>query len=366
MRIGFTSYGHTDPNDPQRDRNAMLLVNWGIWHGIKLFASESMRMVETIDFSSPLGPKGIRQDVHADTSCLEPVDVLVFQGGVSLHRVRKMQELNPDCIFIEQRESTHCLAWLELMKAAQKRRGFEWRTNYDNPAAVEHDLAEYDVAKAILVPSGFVASTFQSHGLGDKVRYYGPSLIEFWPVDLKRHRLKFDVLHAAQLGIRKGTLEVFDAWEKFTDKHPNSSARLCVAGLPEHGAPEELKRHIAQRMRTLPGVVQLGWLSRENLRKAYGQAHVLLQPSVEDGATMVGPEAAYAGCAIVSAYNAGIDLPHVEVSTVDDIVVALEDLYHDRQLRDAWGQDAHDLAEQKCSLVAYAERVADALEEVLG
>ena len=363
MKIAHATYGHTDPADPARDRNAMLLVNWGLWCGVQL-AAERMS-AEAIDLSPPLGPRGIRRDLHADLSRVVPADILLFQGGVSLHVVERMREIAPDCILLEQRESTHAKSWLALMHAAMERHDIRWQTGYDNPAGMARDLREYDLAKKILVPSGFVASTFVEHGLGDKVLYYGPSLCEFWPVDLARPPFPFRVLHAAQLGLRKGTLDVFAAWRQFRAASPKRDAILAIAGLPEHGAPTELKQRLDREFRTTPDVVKLNWLTREQLRRAYADAHVVLMPSVEDGATMVGVEGAYAGCAIVSTHNAGIDLPCVDVDDVDEIADALEQLASDPTLRAGLARRAHDAARSLCGLDAYAGRVAGAIEEAV-
>ena len=85
FRIAMSSYGHTDPGAPDRPRNAMLLVNWGLWQGVQR-AAERLG-AEAVDLSPPLGPRGIRRDLHADTSGFEPADAMLFQGGVSLHAV---------------------------------------------------------------------------------------------------------------------------------------------------------------------------------------------------------------------------------------------------------------------------------------
>jgi glycosyltransferase involved in cell wall biosynthesis len=179
----------------------------------------------------------------------------------------------------------------------------------------------------------------------------------------------FTAICPGQLGLRKGTFDLLEAWNQFWPRYPDS--QLILAGLPEHGAPPA----VADKLRTMaantPRVKMVGWIDPDRMRDAYANAHVLVMPSWEDGGTCTGPEAALCGLPIIATRNAGIDvlLPgatgwEVPYGSPIELATALEQAAKGRDLLHLYSQQILELAQTECSMNRYSRGVADSLAAI--
>lgn len=325
IRIATATYGwQRAPAHVAIPTNSVNLTNGGSVRGARAVA-DGIKGATFVDYSPLLDPGVDWAFWGSIPERLEPCDLLFVQAGAAgLPIMRRAFELNPACRLVVQRDSTCATTHHRLMKEAMKARGIEWRHFYDDPENIKRDVEEYALADRIFVLSRWVLSTFVDEGWGDKTVQFASQLVV--PGDYlwegKKPRFPFAVCSVGQLGLRKGTFDLLDAWEIFHERCPNSILR--VAGLPEHGAPPALNEALDRAFARVAdkGVERLNWVDFRNMRGVYAASHVLCEPSWEDGGTMVGPEAALAGCAIVATVNAGIDI--LDSAQPKDCVVGVE------------------------------------------
>lgn len=307
MKIGVVTYGHTRPPEMASvPRNSVILTNYAALRGCE-------QVGEVVDFSPPAGAQTDWAAMAQIPSRLDAsLEVLYCQAAVSLAAIQRYRELRPDGLVILQRDSTHAAEHLSLMEAAMERHGVHWEHFYaaEGGKNLRGELAEYDLADRVFVLSRWVRSTFERRGLARKVVQFASqcSDLEAWPPLPASHERpkRFTAVFAGQLGLRKGTLDLLAAWRSFY--RGNVGARLVLAGLPEQGAPNELHRLLEDEIARTPGLEAPGWVPMDRMRDAYAAAHVLVMPSVEEGSTMTGVEAALCGLPIIATENAGIDL----------------------------------------------------------
>jgi glycosyltransferase involved in cell wall biosynthesis len=371
MKIAFASYGHTRTPDQQHaPRNSVHLTFWGAYLGV-LEAAKQLG-AEVKDYSPLVGKDGVRWDECGRwPEVLEPCDVLYCQAGVSRQIMRRARELNPACKIILQRDSTHARTHHRLMKAAQKRHGLEWHHFYDDAWNLEADEEEYALADHIFVLSRWVQETFEEHGLGDKTVQFAPQTVDvpFWSNVRNKKQFHFVAVFVGQLGVRKGTFDLLEAWRNFASKR--GSVELYLCGMPEHGSPPKVEARLQEEIAKTPYTLACGYISPAAMRDLYGSAHVLVAPSVEDGGTMVGPEAALSGCAIIATKNAGIDILEdgktgylIEHSNPVSIEQALERAHASYKTTLDLGENAQARAEL-CGLDFYSRGCTDTLLSIL-
>lgn len=167
-----------------------------------------------------------------------------------------------------------------------------------------HELAEYDVADMLLVPSDYVRDTFLSRG--------------FEPDRLARHQYAYDPdrfhydpvrdpaggpLTALFLGScepRKGLHLVLRAW---VDSGAAATGRLRICGSFVPGYREHLAPLLAH-----PSVEVLP--HRADVETLLQGSHILILPSLEEGSALVTYEAQACGCALVVSDAAGAVVRH--------------------------------------------------------
>lgn len=228
-----------------------------------------------------------------------------------------------------------------------------------DPRIVEKEEAEYALADQILVPSQFVRETFVARGVAsDKI-----ARISFG-INLDRFRAtgdppsdEFRVLYVGAVSIRKGFLYLLKAFEKL--RHPRK--KLIVIG---HLTPEV--RALSEKF-SLESVEFRGTIPNAELSTIYSTSHVFVQPSVEEGLSLVMGEAMACGCPVIATPNTGaMDLfeDGVEGKIVparDSAALAdgLRQLAEDRDARDRFGAAALDRSRRLGGWDDYGQRLME-------
>jgi glycosyltransferase involved in cell wall biosynthesis len=195
----------------------------------------------------------------------------------------------------------------------------------------ERQLAEYEMAEAILVPSDYTARSFPDHLRAKLVKAPLMGRCQTPPAFLKPDDGVFTVGVVGGSAIRKGYIYLLRAWEKLN--LPN--ARLLLRG----GADFESYPVLMEAMRRLPNVERLGYVP--DIGDFFRQCDVFVLPSVDDGFGMALFEAmshgvpciATTSCGASELLEAGHEALIVEPAEEESLAQALLRLYESPQLR---------------------------------
>jgi glycosyltransferase involved in cell wall biosynthesis len=164
---------------------------------------------------------------------------------------------------------------------------------------IEKEMAEYEMADAILVPSEFARRSFIAEGVPEaKLRKvpYGVDLRRFSPAGAPEAG-RFDVLFVGAATLRKGVPDLLDAYRML--QHPHKRLRFV-------GAVTEDVRALLQRAhRSDPSIEILGPRPQDRLREIMSTAHVMVLPSIEEGLALVQAQALACGCPVIASTNTG-------------------------------------------------------------
>lgn len=223
---------------------------------------------------------------------LPPCDAVIALSGMGLRTGRAVQARGGRHVC--DRGSSHIGYQDDILREEYGRQGFAW-TGID-PRVKARELAEYDSADAITVPSGFVRDSFIGRGVpADKLILapYGGDLSRFRPLGEKDR--DFRILFVGQLTIRKGLSYLFQAVRRAAIP----GATLVLAGLEQPETATLLARETG-----LP-VERVGVLRGDDLVREMSRASVLVLPSVEEGLAMVMAEAMACGTPVIASTNTG-------------------------------------------------------------
>lgn len=223
---------------------------------------------------------------------LPECDVAIVLSGMGLRTGRAIQKRGGR--YVCDRGSSHIGFQDDLQREEYGLHGFVWKGI--DPRVKAKELAEYERADAIAVPSSFVRDSFITRGVpADRLRLlpYGGDLSRFRPLGPKDGG--FRILFVGQPGIRKGLPYLLRA----VRRAGIAGAELVLAGLEQPETAVLLARESGVAA-TMAGVLRGDDLVREMAR-----ASVLVLPSVEDGFGMVMAEAMACGTPVIATTNTG-------------------------------------------------------------
>ncbi len=220
-------------------------------------------------------------------------DALFALSGSGLSGGRIVQRRGG--IWLCERTSSHVLVQLRLMQEEHQR----WGTEPDVATQwiVRKELAEYDEADAVVVPSTFVKQSFLDEGVPEsrlRVVPLGTSTAHFEPTG-EPAADEFRVLFVGQVSLRKGIPYLLKAFHRLS--HPNK--KLVIIGSMAPGMKAILGR--------LPtdNVEFVGTVPHLELKHLFSRSHAFVLPSIEDGFGAVMGEAMACGCPVIATENTG-------------------------------------------------------------
>ena len=266
--------------------------------------------------------------------------------------------------YILDRGSSHVRFQDELLREEYESYGL--RRDGADPRAIEVQEAEYELADAITVPSGFARNTFPAWGVPlHKVHCipYGVDLSRYRPVSSPQSGT-FQVLFAGRLSVRKGIRYLLESFERL--RHP--AKRLVLAG----GVDPRVEPFLA-KVRQRDDVFFAGHVPRVKLVRLMSESHVLVLPSVEDGFGLVQSQALACGCPVIASLNTGaqdlfengVEGYHVPIRNVDAIVENLQKLADDPDLQAAMSSRALALVQRLGGWDRYGELASKIFASVL-
>ena len=166
-----------------------------------------------------------------------------------------------------------------------------------HPHAVERELAEYETADLITVPSEFAINSFVAEGVprGKLVKVpYGVDLTRFKPRDTDEDGV-FRIVFIGALSLRKGVRYLAQAFHRAAIA--NSELVLIGSQTPE--TPKILANL------DMTGITMTGHVPQPELAGWLSRATVLVLPSIEDGYGLVLLQAMACGCPVIATTNTG-------------------------------------------------------------
>lgn len=228
---------------------------------------------------------------------LPECDVYVALSGSGLLSGRRAQESGAH--YVCDRGSSHIQYQADILK--EERAIWGLPSGPVDPFMIDRELAEYQQADAIVVPSIFSLRTFEEMGVPRAKLYripYGVRLDNFRPV-AEPPSDTFSVLFVGTISLRKGIPYLLDAFQKL--KHPSKKLRLIGSVLPEMKA-------VLPRF-NLENVEIMGHIPQAALSQFMSSSHVMVLPSIEDGFGLVLGQAMACGCPLIASdHTGGMDI----------------------------------------------------------
>jgi len=288
-------------------------------------------------------------------------DILVAWSSAALEAISVAHDKGMRVVI--ERGSTHIAHQTEMLEAAYREHGIA--AEITPPEIIERELAEYEAADAIVVPSKIAAASFVDRGIAPGkvfVNHLGVDLSQFSPPREPRETAVPVILCVGALSVRKGTAALFNAFAQIDGR----AELVCV------GPVEPDFRRVLE---TLPAdnVTLLGAVSRDDVHDAYQSADIFCLPSVEEGFGMVVLEAMASGLPVIVSDQVGaVDLIDdgtdgliVERGDTDALAAALNSLVAAPEKRSRMGAAASEKAKASQSWDDYIQRAISIYEKVL-
>ncbi len=223
----------------------------------------------------------------------------------------------------------------------------------------ERQLAEYEVADRILVPSMYTARTFPAH-LQPKL-LLAPLLGRAQPkgeVRLQRNA-PFTVGVLGGNPVRKGYLYLLEAWRRLN----LPDARLLIRSSSDFTEYPKL----AELLRDTPNIELIEYVP--NISEFYARCDLFVLPSMDDGFGMALFEAMANGVPSIATRNCGaselltdgVDGLVIDAGSVDQMAHAIETLYRDEERRQAIARAGQAAVERISGSTLYEDALCELL-----
>jgi glycosyltransferase involved in cell wall biosynthesis len=288
-------------------------------------------------------------------------DIFVGWSNASLEAIPTARAAGLKVII--ERGSSHIGHQTEVLRMAYRSLGMK---SAEIPAGViKRELAEYELADAIAVPSQFAAKTFVDRGISATkliVNNYGVDLARFKSSENRVERATPRILFVGQVGVRKGISNLLKAFVSL-----NHKAELYLVGPIEHGFESYL------RDAETDNVVIKGPVPGSDLPKIYAEADIFCLPSLEEGFPLVNLQALASGCPVITTEAAGAaDIIQDSVNgltiannSIEQLTEALEKLIDDAALRQQMSAAATASVQNGFTWDQYVSRATTAYKKLL-
>ena len=283
-------------------------------------------------------------------------------SGMSLHALRQAKQDGK--LVVLERGSSHILYQNEVLKEEYKRFGIDFSID---PRTIEKELQEYEEADYIAIPSIFVKNSFLEYGIdpaklvqnpyGSSSHFKKTAPVEAAPV--------FRILYMGSLLIRKGLVYLFEALDILRKKGVKFEAWFIGK------VDEELKATVEQYNR--PEYQFFGHINFYDLPRYINACDVAVQPSLEEGLSMVVPQLIACGVPVVASTNSGgedvIEEGEtgyvVPIKNPQAIAEKLQHLYENPDLLAQMKRQAANSPKTEFSWDSYGQRYAGFLKTAL-
>lgn len=225
----------------------------------------------------------------------QPKGVFIGWSGMSLASILKAKALGWKTIV--ERGSSHIVYQDAILKEEYARFG---KTFSIHPAVIEKELAEYAEADFISIPSYFVKRSFLEKGVPEQkllLNPYGASgFFKFeGPPAIKRPA--FRLVYLGTLSFRKGLVYLFEALQQLS--LPEDRFEVWFIGSIDEEFSSIVNKYKKANWQFF------GHVNHYELGPLLGQCDVGVQPSLEEGLSMVIPQMMSCGLPVIVTPNSG-------------------------------------------------------------
>lgn len=288
-------------------------------------------------------------------------DVLVTWSAASLEAIAAAKARGMTVVL--ERGSSHIAHQTEVLDHEHERFAVPWRRT--DQRIIDRELAEYERADAIAVPTSHAADTFKRRGVpADKliVNPYGVDLGLFRPSPPKPAAGPVRILFVGRVGVRKGVPWLLRAFALL-----DARAELHLVGPVEPGMDKVFALEPMER------VVVRGPVPGAMLPAEYAAADIFCLPSLEEGLPLVVLQAMASGLPVVATPETGagdvirdgIEGRLVPARDPRALATALDALAGDALLRNHIGDRARRAVESGFGWDDYGRRAVAAYETLV-
>lgn len=229
---------------------------------------------------------------------------------------------------------------------------------YKRTLAQTRILEEIEMADRLVVASNFLKRSYVENGYPAEaidVLPYGVDLSRFSAVPkLNAEQDKFRVICVAGISVRKGIIDLLDAWKIFGP----AKGELILIGRISSEMVDILKPYE-------PYFKHIPFVPNHELKNYLSASTVFVLPSLEDGFGLVCSEAMACGLPVIATHNTGaaeliedeINGYVVPIRSPQIIADKLEMLYRDREKAHVMGCNAADKVRSMHDWAGYAEKL---------
>ena len=221
-------------------------------------------------------------------------DVFIGWSGMSLQTLREVKKLGK--LVILERGSTHIKYQDKILHEEYKQ--FNRKFNIDS-RVIQKELREYEECDFISIPSNFVRDTFIEYGVPEGkliVNPYGTSNL-FNNVTRSHKKDSFIILYLGVISIRKGFKYFYESILELNI--PNDNYEVWVLG----DVAEEMKEYVNNI--EIENIRFWGHIEHHQLPSIITLCDIAVQPSLEEGMSMVVLQILACGVPVIATTNTG-------------------------------------------------------------
>jgi glycosyltransferase involved in cell wall biosynthesis len=225
-------------------------------------------------------------------------DYKVFIGwsGMSLHAIRQAKKNGK--LTILERGSSHILYQDRMLHEEYNKFGIDFHIN---KKVIEKELQEYEEADFVSVPSQFVKNSFLEYGIDEKKLFHNPYGTSAYfksqnenTISLSR---KFRILYLGGLTIQKGLIYLFEAIHQLN--LPKDSFEVWFIGSIAGEMKSTIDKYNQHNWRFF------GHINHYDLQQYLSVCDIAVQPSLQEGLSMVIPQCLSSGVPVIATTNTG-------------------------------------------------------------
>lgn len=220
--------------------------------------------------------------------------VFIGWSGMSLRTMRRAKADGK--ITVIERGSSHIQYQDNILHEEFNKFGIDFHVDQ---RTIEKELIEYEEADYISIPSTFVKNSFLEMGVPEEKLVQNPygTSSHFKKVEVDRKGDKFRILYMGSLLIRKGLIYLFEALKKLDI--PKNKLEILFVGKVDDEIKPTIEKYKQDNWNFL------GHVNHYELPNYISSCDVAVQPSLEEGLSMVMPQMMGCGVPVIATTNTG-------------------------------------------------------------